>query len=119
MGDCRLVEGRALAHPGTIGLRVCPQDRITARYLPLAGSDVASVPGIAEPDAALAVNGQVVRGVEWLAVQAIHDGRCRTIGLEAHNGSSPRAAAVQTAFRVESQTIGVVGVFTECMPLTS
>src|SRR2546429_317876 len=79
----------ALAQPGPIGLGVGPQDRVTARYLLLAGIDIASVPGIAEPDAALAVNGQVVRGVEWLAVQAIHDGRCRTIGLEAHNGSSP------------------------------
>src|SRR5262249_14345974 len=81
IGASRLVEGHALAHLGAIGLRVSAQDRVTARYLLLAGIDVASVPRIAEPYATLTVNGQVVWGIEWLTVQPIHDGRRTAIGL--------------------------------------
>src|SRR5262245_59849358 len=82
------IGSHTLAHPGPVWLGVGAQDRVTARYLLLAGHDVARIPGITEPDAALAVNRQIVWGVEWLAVQLIHNGRRRAIGLEAHNGPS-------------------------------
>src|SRR4029453_19581445 len=97
----RLVQRHTLSHPGPVGLLVGAQDRVTARYLLLAGINIARIPGVTEPDAALAVNGQVVWGVEWLAVQPIHNGRRRAIGLEGHNGPSARAPAVQTPLRYE------------------
>src|SRR4029450_11838996 len=63
-----------LAHPGPVWLGVGAQDRVTARCLLLAGIDVTSIPGITEPDAALAINGQVVWGVEWLGGQRTFHG---------------------------------------------
>src|SRR4029450_5186626 len=83
------IGSHTLAHPGPVWLGVGAQDRVTARYLLLAGIDVASIPGVTEPDATLAVNGQVVWGVEWLAVQPIHNGRRRAVGLEAQMDRPP------------------------------
>jgi hypothetical protein len=81
------------------------------QHLLLAGIDVASIPGVTEPDPPLAVNCQVVRGVEGQTIELVHDSGRASIRLEAHDGSSSGAAAVQTTFQVEGQTIRMIGIF--------
>src|SRR5215470_2596080 len=60
--------GRVMRHvparPGPVGLRVGPEDRVMVQHLVLAGVDVDRVPGVAKPYPALAVDRQVIGGVE-------------------------------------------------------
>ena len=112
VGPGRIVR-HAPARPGTVGLRIGAEDRVMVQHLARTGVDVDCVPGVAQPYPALTVDRQIVGGVEGHAIQAVHDGSRGAIGFKAHNGPSPGAATVQTAFCVEGQAIGVVGVFTE------
>src|SRR5262249_49096898 len=43
------IVGHPFAYPGAVGLWICPQDRIMVEHLALAGVDIPSIPGIAEP----------------------------------------------------------------------
>ena len=104
------VEGHLLAGVGTIRLRVGAEDVAAVHLRLLAGVDVAGVPRVAEPDATLPVDGQVVGRVQPLVTQAVDDGGCGAIFVESDYGSPAGAAPVQPALGVESQPVGVVGV---------
>ena len=99
-----------MAGPGAVGLRVGPQYVFAGHHLYFAGVDVSRVPRVAEPDAALPVDGKVVGCVERLSVQRIDYGSRAAVGLEAHDGTSAGAATVEAAVNVKSQAVGVVGV---------
>ena len=81
--------GHTLAHPGVVRLRIGAQDRIMVQHLVLTGGDVASIPGVAKPDAALAVDGQIVRGVQGHTVEGVYNGGGAAIGLETYDGPAP------------------------------
>ena len=100
-----------MAGPSAVGLRVGPQNVLAGNHLLLAGVDVSRVPRVAEPDAALTVDGKIVGSVEWLSIQSVDYGSRAAVGLEPHDGTSAGAATVKTAVHVESQAVGVVGVF--------
>ena len=104
------IEGHPLAGIAAVGLGISPQDVPVHVLLLLAGVDVALVPGIAEPDAPPPVYGQVVRGVQALAVQPVNDGAGAAVRLEADDGTAAGTATVEAAIGVEGQPVGVVGV---------
>ena len=54
------------------------------KFLSLARIDIAGIPGIAEPDAPLTIDRQVIRGIQPYAVQLVDNGRCAAILLEAY-----------------------------------
>src|SRR6266851_5723581 len=82
------ISGHSPAHPGTVRLRIGSEYRVIVERLPLARIDIAGIPWIAEPDAPLTVERQVVRGVQAYAVQPIDDGGYAAVLLEPHNRSS-------------------------------
>ena len=105
------VEGDASYGVAAVGLGVGPQHRTVVQFFDLAGVDVAGVPGVGEPDAATAVDGQVVGSVKFLAVDPVgyrHDG----IVVKADDGAAPGTAAEEMAPAIEGQAVGVVGAGT-------
>ena len=57
------------------------------------GVDVGGVPRVGEPDAALSVNGQVVGGVEPLALDLVGDDGIIAVGVEAQDSAAAGAGA--------------------------
>src|SRR6266851_7469991 len=82
------ITGHSPANPRAVRLRIGSEYRVMVELLSLARIDIAGIPWIAEPDAPLTVERQVVRGVQPHAVQPINDRRCAAILLEPHNRSS-------------------------------
>ena len=83
------------------------------QLLDLVGVDVAGVPGVGEPDAALSVDGEVVGGVERHAVEIVGNGDHAAVGVKADDGASVLAAAEEPAIGVEGEAVGAVGVLAE------
>ena len=94
---------------GAVGLGVGAEDAAPAGDLDLGGVDVARVPGVGEPDAALGVHGQVVGSVEGMPFDVVGGNGGGAVGVEAHDGPPAGAAAEETPGGVMGQAVGAVG----------
>ena len=105
----RGVEGDARDRIRTVFLRVGAQHGTVFEVGDLGLVPVAVIDGIGKPDAAFAIDREIVRRVEPLAVDAIGDHRRLAIRIEAHDRAAARAATEQSPLVVECETVGTIG----------
>ncbi len=59
----------------------------------------------------MAVDGQVVGGIQLVAIEPVCDDNIVAVGVEAQDGPAAGAAAEELSFLVVSQAVGAVGAF--------
>ncbi len=92
-----------------VGLGGGAEHGAESRLFDLRCVDVGGVPGVGEPDASLAVHGQVVGGVQFVAVETVGDDHVISVGVEAQDGAAAGAATEELPIGVVGQAVGAVG----------
>ena len=105
----RGIERHARGGVSAVFLRVAAQDRLVIDFHAGVRVPVAAVDRIGEPDAALAVDREVVGRIEPFAVKTVGDDGVLAVCVEAYDRTSARAAAEQLPPGVETKPVGAVG----------
>src|SRR5262245_22673170 len=103
------IEGDARDGVLAVLLRIGAQHRAMVELLDFRLVPVAFVHRIGKPDAAFAVDREIVRRAQFPAIEAIGDDDILAVRVEAHDSPAARAAAEEPAVFVEREAVRAVG----------